>query len=151
MEAAGILYLKDSEVQDTVYAIRLQAPSGMVHASLDGIHLKHNAIGIFAGANSQATIRNSVLMDNYNGIQAGDYTGSSELNVDDCLIQGSNSALSAWSGGGGGTAVVRVNHSAIVDNSTGLTSFGAPILSYGNNRLAGNGYDGSFTGLISLQ
>jgi hypothetical protein len=38
-----------------------------------------------------------------------------------------------------------------VDNNTGLSSFGAALLSYGNNRLAGNGMDGSFTGLISLQ
>lgn len=37
------------------------------------------------------------------------------------------------------------------DNSTGLTTYRAPILSYGNNRVAGNATDGSFTGLISLQ
>jgi hypothetical protein len=57
----------------------------------------------------------------------------------------------ASSGGAGATALVRVSHSSIVDNGTGITSFGAPLLSYGNNRLAGNGVDGSFTGLILLQ
>jgi hypothetical protein len=42
-------------------------------------------------------------------------------------------------------------HSTIVDNGQGLSTTGGLLLSYGNNRVAGNGTDGSFTGLISLQ
>lgn len=154
MEGPGIVYIKDTEVQNTIYGIRLQTPGGMIHATLDGVQLKHAGfVGLFSGQNSQATIRNSVVLDTYYGVQAGDYTGTSEVNVEDCLIQGSfNTGIYASSSSyGGGTAIVRVSHSTIVDNSTGLSSFGAPLLSYGNNRLAGNGTDGSFTGLISLQ
>ena len=75
------------------------------------------------------------------------------VSVEDCLVERSNYGYGIFtsSGGGGGSAIVRVNHSAIVDNSTGLSSFGASLLSYGNNRLTGNGIDGAFTGLISLQ
>jgi hypothetical protein len=73
------------------------------------------------------------------------------LNIEDCVIQGASTGILTVNGSGGGTAIVRVNHSTIVDNVTGLSSFGSPLLSYGNNRLAGNGTDGSFTGLISLQ
>ena len=153
MEGAGSLHVQDTEVQNTMSAIRLQSPGGLIHASIDRVQLKHNNnVGVFAAENSQTTIRNSVLLDNTFGIQAGDYVGSSELNVEDCLIQGStNVAIFAANGGGGGTALVRVSHSTIVDNNTGLMSSGAPLLSYGNNRLTGNGMDGSFTGLISLQ
>jgi len=153
MEGAGALHVQDTEVQNTMSAIRLQSPGGMIHASIDRVQLKHNNnVGVFAAENSQTTIRNSVLLDNNFGIQAGDYVGSSELNVEDCLIQGStNIAIYAANGGGGGTAIVRVSHSTIVDNSMGLISFGAPLLSYGNNRLTGNGMDGSFTGPIPLQ
>lgn len=153
VEAGGTVYIKDSEVENTMTAIRLQSPSGLIHASIDGVHLKHNMyVGLFAAENSQTTLRRSVLANNFfNGISAGDYVGTSEVNVEDCLIQGSNTGIFAANGGGGGTALVRVSHSSIVDNNTGLSSFGAPLLSYGNNRLAGNGFDGSFTGLISLQ
>jgi hypothetical protein len=153
MEGPGSLHVQDTEVQNTMSAIRLQSPAGMIHASIDRVQLKHNNnVGVFAAENSQTTLRNSVLLDNNFGIEAGDYVGSSELNVEDCLIQGStNVAILAGNGGGGGTAIVRVSHSTIVDNNTGLSSFGAALLSYGNNRLAGNGMDGSFTGLISLQ
>jgi Right handed beta helix region len=153
IEAGGSVHIKDSEVENTGTAIRLQSSSGLIHASIDGVHLKHNMnVGLFAALNSQATLRKSVLADNRNnGISAGDFAGTSEVNVEDCLIQGSNTGIFAANGGGGGTALVRVSHSSIVDNSTGLSSLGAPLLSYGDNRLAGNGVNGSFTGLIALQ
>jgi Right handed beta helix region len=153
IEAGGTVHIKDSEVENTMTAIRLQSPSGLIHASIDGVHLKDNMnAGLFAAENSQTTLRRSVLADNrFNGISAGDYVGTSEVNVEDCLIQGSYTGIFAANGGGGGTALVRVSHSSIVSNSTGLSSFGASLLSYGNNRLAGNGVDGSFTGLIALQ
>jgi hypothetical protein len=146
------VYVKDTEAEDTFIGILLQSTSSMIHASIDGVHLKHNGyVGLYAGSNSQTTIRNSLVADSFYGMQVGDYTGASELNVEDCLIQRANTAIFAANSYGGGTALVRVSHSTIVDNSTGLATYGAPILSYGNNRLAGNGIDGSFTGLISLQ
>lgn len=152
IEAGGTVHIKDSEVENTVYGIRLQSPSGLIQASIDGVHLKNNMTGLFAAQNSQATLRRSVLANNRNnGISAGDFSGTSEVNVEDCLIQGSNTGIFAANGGGGGTALVRVSHSSILDNSIGLSSSGAPLLSYGNNRLAGNGFNGSFTGLIALQ
>ncbi len=150
--AGGTVYIKDTEAEDTFSGISLQSTAGMVHASIDGVHLKHNNyVGLFAGANSQTTIRNSVVADSYYGMLVGDYTGASELNVEDCLIERAYTAIYAANGYGGGTAIARVGHSTIADNSTGLSAFGAPLLSYGNNRLAGNGTDGSFTGSISLQ
>jgi hypothetical protein len=149
MEAGGVLNIKDTEVQNTVTAIRLQSSSGMVHAAIDRVHLEHNIFGLFVAANSQATIRNSFLSDNGNdGMQVGDTSGSSELNVEDCVVQGSNTGIFA----GGAAAIVRVSHSTIVDNSTGLSSAGgAPLLTYGNNSVAGNGTNGSFTGSVPLQ
>jgi len=154
MEAGGILNIKDTEVRNTGSAIRLQSPAGTIHAAIDRVHLEHSFFaGLFAAQNSQTTIRNSVLTDNgAYGMQAGDFVGTSELNVEDCVIQGSNTGIFAGNGGGGGTAIVRVSRSTIVDNSQGLSSMGgAPLLSYGNNRVAGNGINGAFTGLISLQ
>lgn len=153
IEAAGNVNIKDTEVVNASTAIRLQSPTGVIHASIDRVHLDNSSFtGLYAGENSQATIRNSILTSGgYYGIQAGDYVGSTDLNVEDCVIQGFSTGIIAGDGGGGGTAIVRVAHSTIANNSTGLTTFGAPLLSYGNNRLAGNGTDGSFTGLISLQ
>ena len=150
--SGATVYIKDTETEDTFTGIFLQSTASTIHASIDGIRLKHNNyVGLYAGANSQTTIRNSVVVDSYYGMQVGDYTGASELNVEDCLIQRANTGIYAANSYGGGTAIARVSHSTIAYNSTGLTSYGAPLLSYGNNRLAGNGTDGSFTGLISLQ
>jgi hypothetical protein len=146
------VYVKDTVAEDTSAGIFLQSRTSMIHASIDGVHLKHNNyVGLYAGANSQTTIRNSVVADSYYGMQVGDYGGTSELNVEDCLIERANTAIYGTNNFGGGTALARVNHSTIVDNGTGLSTYGVPLLSYGNNRLAGNGTDGSFTGLISLQ
>jgi hypothetical protein len=157
VQAGGMVYIKDTEVADTSIGIFLQSLSGLIHATIDRVHLEHNNYaGLYAGRNSQSTIRNSILADNsYYGITAGDFLGTAELNVEDCLVERSNYGTGIFASNGGyggsGSAVVRVSHSAIVDNSMGLSSFGASLLSYGNNRLAGNGIDGSFTGLISLQ
>jgi len=50
-----------------------------------------------------------------------------------------------------GGATVRVNNSSITGNTTGLSLLsGAQILSFGNNRLSGNGSDGAFSNLIPL-
>ncbi|HEY2113972.1 MAG TPA: hypothetical protein VGJ51_02715 [Candidatus Angelobacter sp.] len=152
MEAAGTLFVKDTEVQNAFWGIRLQSPAGLIHASIDGVHLEHGFTGVFAGENSQTTLRNSVVADyTYTAVNAGDYTGAIELNLEGCLIQGSYTGIVSSGGGGGGTVIVRVSHSTITDNGLGLSSFSASLLSYGNNRLAGNSSDGSFTGLISLQ
>ncbi len=149
----GFVYIKDTKVQNAWTAIRLQSPSGMIHASIEHAQIQHNLnVGLFVGENSQATIRESVLADDgFNAIQVGDYVGTTELNIDNCLIQGASVGIFAANGTGAGASVVRVNHSTIVDNVTGLSAFGSALLSYGNNRLSGNGTDGSFTGLISLQ
>jgi hypothetical protein len=149
----GSVYIKDTKVQNAWTAIRLQSPSGMIHAFIEHAQIQHNLdIGLFVGENSQATIHESVLVDDgFNAIQVGDFVGTTELNIDDCLIQGASVGIFAANGTGAGASVVRVNHSTIVDNVTGLISSGSALLSYGNNRLSGNGTDGSFTGLISLQ
>jgi parallel beta helix pectate lyase-like protein len=157
VQGGGTIYINDTEVADTSIGIFLQSLSGLIRATIDRVHLEHNNYaGLYAGRNSQSTIRNSILADNsYYGITAGDFLGTAELNVEDCLVERSNYGTGIFASNGGdsgsGSATVRVSHSAIVDNSTGLSSYGASLLSYGNNRLAGNGIDGAFTGLISLQ
>lgn len=54
--------------------------------------------------------------------------------------------------GNGAGASVRIGNTAIFGNTTGVSAAGgSALLSYGDNRLNGNGTDGSFTGTISRQ
>ena len=46
---------------------------------------------------------------------------------------------------------MRVSETTIEENGTGVfTNFGGTIASFGNNRLAGNGANGSFSSTIPL-
>ena len=153
MGGAGSLRVKDSVIRNGVEGIRLQSSSGLIHAVIDHVTIQNNMFsGIFAAENSQTTVRDSTLADNGQyGVQVGDFSGTSELNMENSVVQGSFNGIFAGAGGGGSTTTVRVSQSTIIDNNQGLMALsGAQLLSYGNNRLSGNMMDGFFTGSILL-
>jgi hypothetical protein len=71
--------------------------------------------------------------------------------VERCELSYNNRALVATDGNGGGTTV-RVSDTVITGNSTGISAtFGAQIISFRTNMLAGNTTDGSTPFSISLK
>ena len=145
-DASGKLVITDTIVRNSSFGVVLQSPSGQIHATLDHVQIKNNQYtGLDARNNAQAIIRNSLLVDNpQTAAQASGPSGA--LTIEDCVIKDNNMGIVAYS-----PSIIRVSHSTITDNSQGLSPFGGQILSFGNNRLAGNITDGSFTGMVPLQ
>jgi hypothetical protein len=72
------------------------------------------------------------------------------LEVERCLV--SRNGLGIVSEAvNGGTATVRVAGSRVVGNTTGLSVDGGALVSFGDNKVAGNGTDGTFTATIAKQ
>jgi len=148
-DAAGKLVITDTVVRNSSFGVVLQTTSGQIHATLDHVQIKNNQYtGVDARNNAQAIVRNSLLVDNpQTAAQAsGPSGGPGVLTIEDCVIKDNNMGIVAYY-----SNTIRVSHSTITDNNQGLSPFGGQILSFGNNRLAGNITDGSFTGMVPLQ
>jgi hypothetical protein len=134
-----------------------------------------------AGGSARVNIRSVYLLDNgSNGIRlnTSGTTAAAGIvaSIDDSEISGSATGVSVFTPAGttsaaamianstvsnnasfgiigfGTGATARVGLTTITGNGTGLlSSSGANLLSYGNNRLNGNGTDGTFTGTIAPQ
>ena len=126
--------------------------AGFARASLQNVRLERNLFGVRAEDRSRVAADGSVFADNTNnGVIAVSAGFGVELNVQGSLIanNGNNGVSSANSG-----ATVRLTTNIIVNNNNvGLfASGGGAILSFGNNRVAGNaGGDGAPTGTIGEQ
>jgi hypothetical protein len=82
----------------------------------------------------------------YANVRADATGGTTNVLLDNVSVSGGPTGILAVGG-----ATVRVNNSSITGNTTGLSLLsGAQILSFGNNRLSGNGSDGAFSNLIPL-
>lgn len=121
------------------------APTGatFVEASLENVRLENNFHGISLKANSKVTARNTTAANNTG---TGFFvTGSStELNLDGCASANNGTGIRT-SGGG---AIVRMANTMVTGNTSGLSPTTGAILSFGNNRIAGNGTDGAPTGAL---
>ena len=87
---------------------------------------------------------------NINGFIAIDFSGALPLlSIDACVASHNSNAGVAAGFGGAGSAKVLLSNTSIFENANGL-SFDAngQIQSYGNNRVFGNGLDGTPSGTI---
>ena len=121
--------------------------------TLNKVEISQNTnFGISITAGGSVVIRDSAITDNgfatsLANIRVDGTGGSAALDLDNVVVSGSSTGILALGG-----AVVRVNNSSIIDNGTGLSPSGtATIMSFGNNRLVGNGFNGIFNGTIALQ
>jgi hypothetical protein len=116
------------------------APSGgssFAYAALDDVRLEGNYRGVRATDGSKVTVTRSVSSGNVaNGfvIQAASRAVSLTLDSSVSTVNGGTGVYS-----GGALATARVTNSTITDNTVqGLQSVGGAIVSFGNNRVAGN-------------
>ena len=147
------LMIKDCVIRDNAGGGVLVKPTvaGFAHASLQNVRLEHNLFGLRAEDRSRVAADGSVFADNTNnGLLAFSGGFGVEVNVQGSLIanNGTNGVSSANSG-----ATVRLTTNTIVNNNVGLNaSGGGAIVSFGNNRVAGNtAGDGAPTSTISEQ
>jgi hypothetical protein len=120
-------------------AVLIQAgASGSASASLQRVNLTNSAFGLKVVKGTASIADSTISGATTAGVRA---EGTSRINLDNTLVSDS-------AGGGvvaqGATASVVLSRSTITNNASGLSVFfGGTIVSFGNNRIAGNTTDGS--------
>jgi hypothetical protein len=142
------LFVKDTIARDNGTGILLRN----VFASIDRSRMENNVTaGVWAEFHSSLTIRDSVMAGNdYCGLRAG--TSDSSVNVEDCVATNSGVGILSEPVSYGSNVKIYVSHTMISGNNLGLVRpLDGAIYSFGNNRLANNNTNGTFTSKILEQ
>lgn len=130
----------------------LLRPSGTGSASalIENSHLDQNTFGLRVEANSRATVNNTTASANTTfGFHAITTTTAASIILENVVMSNNTTGLQAE---GSANASVRISNTLVTQNSTGMNSVtGGQILSWGNNRVAGNGTDGAPTAAVVPQ
>jgi hypothetical protein len=120
--------------------------AGSAGASLDRVHIDRNRVGLRAEDRSKVTVRDSIASNNTNnGFIAFSTAQAVEINLENTVATNSV-AGNGVRAAGTNLAVMRLANTMITDNSIGISvANGASVVSFGNNRIAGNGTDGAPT------
>jgi hypothetical protein len=120
--------------------------AGSALVSLDRVHIHRNRVGLRAEDRSKVTVRDSIASTNTNnGFIAFSTAQAVEINLENTVATNS-AAGNGVRAAGTNLAVVRLSNTMITDNSIGISvANGASVISFGNNRIAGNTTDGAPT------
>jgi hypothetical protein len=122
---------------------------GSALVSMDATRMEGNLFAIVATDHSTVAVRNSVAASNANaGFAVASVAGAAVvMNLENCLVSDSNATVnSAAVAATGAQAIIRISNVTVLNNRLGLmVSTGGSILSFGNNRIAGNSTDGAPT------
>jgi hypothetical protein len=146
--ASGRAYVHDTVVRNNTIGGIAVGGAGVI-ATIDGTRMESGGVGLGVVEGATAFVRDCVATGNaQQGLWADSETAAttSTLEVERCLVSRNGTGINAG-GTNGGTAVIRVAGTRIVGNTTGvLVDAGGTVSSFGDNKLAGNGTDGTFTG-----
>jgi hypothetical protein len=140
----GTMYVLDTVLSNNDGGGILIKPSVYLGTSLDKVRLNGNLYGVRAENNANVTIRDSVVAGNSTH---GFHAFSTGAGV---LINVENSTAANNGGGGvttsGAAAGISISNSTIMSNAQGInTSAGGNVYSFGNNKIFGNGTNGTPT------
>jgi hypothetical protein len=113
--------------------------------------VNNNNFGLSVTAGSTVIVRDSIISGNAGGpglsnVRVDGTGGSAAIGLENVMISNGFTGIQTIAGGS-----VVVNNSSITYNDVGLSTAGGTVYSYGNNRLVGNGTDGSFTSTLFLR
>lgn len=114
---------------------------GTASITVNESQLANCATGFNLSNNTKATIKNSIVTGNTNGLVAF----QAEMGVTNCTISNNTTGVLANTGG-----TIRIHANMITSNTTGLSTTGGIIASYGNNAIDGNGVNGVPTTTLIL-
>lgn len=124
--------------------------TGNANAVLDNVLVTQNRKGLRAENNSTVTVTNSGFNSNtVSGIEVASVSSGNVLvNLD--TITANNNGTNGILSTGSANAFVLLSNSSVFANGTGLARVaGGQILSFQNNRVGGNGTDGSPNGNLN--
>lgn len=96
---------------------------------------------------SRASVQNSVFSGNSIGVVTQCATAVCEIDLERSIL--SDNQIGVRTAGAQGT--VRLSETGIYNNTTGISVAGGAVVSFGNNRIAGNTTNGAPTSTISQQ
>jgi hypothetical protein len=137
----ALVFITDSHFHDCAGGAVLLAPNpGNVNATLDRVTMFRNQRGVRAQDGVNVNIVNSVAANNSgNGFIASGTTRAVDMTLESTsAVQ--NTAAGVFSGP---LATVRISHTNVSQNGTGLSLSGGTINSSGNNTVQGNGTNGA--------
>jgi len=152
-QAAGSkLFMRNVEVQNNnADGIYIAPVSGVAaNATLMNVSSTGNGLaGLHATDGAVVSVQNSVLSNNTGkGVQAASTSIAVTVNLDSDIIS-SNTGQGVLSSGT--NATVNLSNVGVYNNSVGLLAPTGKIISFQNNRNAGNGTPGAPTGTANLQ
>ena len=130
----GKLFVRNTRITRGGTGIFLNTTVGQAQAILENVTLSGLTTGLEAALNGRATISNSTISGNGNGLIASNST--SRVNVEGSQISFNDTAgVNATASG----AIFRLSNNEIYNNNAGiLISAGGIIETKGDNRVAGN-------------
>jgi len=141
----GKVVVDDSLFTGNLVGLLLRTTAGTVSGTVEHSRFEDGGNGVEGGLNSNVVIRDSVAVHNVNVGFDSVFTNA-QVDVENSLTAHNGSGLRATS-----TGKMRVSETTIEENALGLNTTGGTIVSFGNNRLAGNTTNGAFTSTIPLQ
>ena len=148
---ASFLSIDRTRVSKSAAGLLLRPDAaGSATVNVSNSRFVHNTFGMRAEDRSRITISDSTAANNgTNGFVALSTAAPAEINLERCVSanNGTNGILAQGAG-----ATVRISHTAVADNATGISSVGGgDIESFGTNRIAGNTVNGVPTANINEQ
>jgi hypothetical protein len=151
--AAAHLFVNNTSARNnTGGGIYVKPAGGVVaFANLEKVRLENNLFGLRADDGGRVTVHDSVASDSSaNGFVIAGSSANVELNLDHC-VSTNNDMVGVKAVGT--FATIRLSDVTVTNNANGLQAAnGGSIISFGNNRLAGNSAgDGAPTSVVSQQ
>jgi hypothetical protein len=149
--ANGTLFVLNTAVERNEQTNIFISPSATgVVAVLDNVKLLDSNAnsGLSVRGGSTASIKNSTISANNNfGIVAEADAGGTKVIVENCLITNNGTGVATVTN----APTIYLSNNTISGNNTGVQVYSGSILSFGNNRLVGNGVDGAVSGSAGSQ
>ena len=151
-----VLVVKDVVLRNVSYGMQLSGhivaanpvqwlPTGL-SAVVDHATIENTEIGIYLGSGNLHVTHSVIAHGIVTGINCDSNPGG-EVNLEDSSIVYANTAMQS----NGSSCLMRIAGNNIHDNETGLLATGGQIVSFGNNRIQGNGTDGTPTSTAGLK
>jgi hypothetical protein len=133
--AAAELVLTNVDIRDNAASGVFARGGALLPVAITGSRVVNNAIGINARSNTRVSVRDNVIANNSSvGLLAQPDSGTTEMDVGSSLVAHNGVGVRA-----NGQSTLRLSDSTIEGNSLGVQVLGgATLLSFANNRVAGN-------------
>ena len=138
IEGPGTINVTDTTIHNCAgagYSAQPSVPPQTTKNVLYNTRLFQNGTGAYIANGGLASIFHCDISNNTVGLVADESSGTVELNVTSSMIAHNGTGITAGNG-----STTRLTDNAVFNNTTGFNYLGTgAIISFGNNRIAGNG------------